>query len=128
MLIQYIRIPLIAVHRSRLLTPLIQGQEQRQGLRQPGEPPPADRSYPQDSPLIFNMVPLVPVRQIVNTTSISGVMKRASGGQFAYAASKAATFQMTKVLATELMETGIRCNQIAPGRPSPSPRSSISNA
>jgi len=42
-------------------------------------------------------------------------MKRASGGQFAYAASKAATFQMTKVLATELMETGIRCNQIAPG-------------
>ncbi|KAH8088127.1 short chain dehydrogenase/reductase [Filobasidium floriforme] len=53
--------------------------------------------------------------QIVNTTSISGVMKRASGGQFAYAASKAATFQMTKVLATELMETGIRCNQIAPG-------------
>jgi NAD(P)-dependent dehydrogenase (short-subunit alcohol dehydrogenase family) len=70
----------------------------------------------------------VPVRQIVNTTSISGVMKRASGGQFAYAASKAATFQMTKVLATELMETGIRCNQIAPGRPSPSPRSSISNA
>jgi NAD(P)-dependent dehydrogenase (short-subunit alcohol dehydrogenase family) len=45
-------------------------------------------------------------------------MKRASGGQFAYAASKAATFQMTKVLATELMETGIRCNQIAPGKPS----------
>jgi NAD(P)-dependent dehydrogenase (short-subunit alcohol dehydrogenase family) len=43
-------------------------------------------------------------------------MKRASGGQYAYAASKAATFQMTKVLATELLETGIRCNQIAPGK------------
>jgi NAD(P)-dependent dehydrogenase (short-subunit alcohol dehydrogenase family) len=54
--------------------------------------------------------------QIINTSSISGVMKRASGGQFAYAASKAATFQMTKVLATELLETGIRCNQIAPGK------------
>lgn len=53
--------------------------------------------------------------QIINVTSISGVMKTASGGQYAYAASKAATFQMTKVLATELMNTGIRCNQIAPG-------------
>ncbi|GHJ83894.1 hypothetical protein NliqN6_0296 [Naganishia liquefaciens] len=53
--------------------------------------------------------------QIINVTSISGVMKKASGGQYAYAASKAAMFQFTKVLATELQETGIRVNQIAPG-------------
>ncbi|KAJ9117807.1 hypothetical protein QFC20_000087 [Naganishia adeliensis] len=32
--------------------------------------------------------------QIINVTSISGVMKKASGGQYAYAASKAAMFQV----------------------------------
>ncbi|KAJ9103863.1 hypothetical protein QFC21_002325 [Naganishia friedmannii] len=53
--------------------------------------------------------------QIINTTSISGVLKKASGGQYAYAASKAAMFQFTKVLATELLETGIRVNQLVPG-------------
>jgi len=32
--------------------------------------------------------------QIINVTSISGIMKSSSGGQFAYAASKAAAFQV----------------------------------
>ncbi|KAL7423551.1 hypothetical protein Q5752_001131 [Cryptotrichosporon argae] len=53
--------------------------------------------------------------QIVNVSSISGIMKGSSGGQFAYAASKAAVVQMTKVLAQELLPLKIRVNQIAPG-------------
>ncbi|WWC88192.1 uncharacterized protein L201_003097 [Kwoniella dendrophila CBS 6074] len=53
--------------------------------------------------------------QIINVSSISGLMKSASGGQFAYAASKAALVQMTKVMAQEFLPLKIRVNQIAPG-------------
>lgn len=53
--------------------------------------------------------------QIINVTSISGLMKGASGGQFAYAASKESMVQMTKVMATEFLPLKIRVNQIAPG-------------
>jgi NAD(P)-dependent dehydrogenase (short-subunit alcohol dehydrogenase family) len=52
---------------------------------------------------------------IVNVASISGVMKGSSGGQFAYAASKAAFLHLTRMLATTLTETKIRVNCIAPG-------------
>lgn len=52
---------------------------------------------------------------IVNIASISGVMKGSSGGQFAYAASKAAFLQLTRMLATTLIGTKIRVNCIAPG-------------
>ncbi|WVR05585.1 hypothetical protein IAU60_002604 [Kwoniella sp. DSM 27419] len=53
--------------------------------------------------------------QIINTSSISGLLKSASGGQFAYAASKAALVQMSKVMASEFLPLKIRVNQIAPG-------------
>ncbi|WRT65980.1 uncharacterized protein IL334_002931 [Kwoniella shivajii] len=53
--------------------------------------------------------------QIVNVSSISGLMKSASGGQFAYAASKAALVQMSKVMAREFLPLKLRVNQIAPG-------------
>ncbi|OCF56739.1 hypothetical protein L486_05593 [Kwoniella mangroviensis CBS 10435] len=53
--------------------------------------------------------------QIINVSSISGLMKGASGGQFAYAASKAALVQMSKVMAREFLPLKIRVNQIAPG-------------
>ncbi|WWD18206.1 hypothetical protein CI109_102656 [Kwoniella shandongensis] len=53
--------------------------------------------------------------QVINTSSISGLLKSASGGQFAYAASKAAVVQMSKVLAQEFLPLKIRVNQIAPG-------------
>jgi NAD(P)-dependent dehydrogenase (short-subunit alcohol dehydrogenase family) len=52
---------------------------------------------------------------IVNIASISGVMKGSSGGQFAYAASKAAFTHLTHMLANRLVETKIRVNCIAPG-------------
>lgn len=52
---------------------------------------------------------------IVNITSISGVMKGSSSGQFAYAASKAAFLHLTRMMATTFVETGIRVNSIAPG-------------
>jgi NAD(P)-dependent dehydrogenase (short-subunit alcohol dehydrogenase family) len=65
--------------------------------------------------------------QIINTTSISGLLKGSSGGQFAYAASKQsmvqvcrflwylykADVQMTKVMASEFLHLKIRVNQIA---------------
>jgi NAD(P)-dependent dehydrogenase (short-subunit alcohol dehydrogenase family) len=51
--------------------------------------------------------------QIINVTSISGIMKGSSGGQFAYAASKEAAVQMSKVMATEFLPLKIRVNQIA---------------
>ena len=52
---------------------------------------------------------------IVNISSVSGLMKGASNGQFAYAASKGAFIHMTRYLATTLKDTKIRVNQIAPG-------------
>ena len=52
---------------------------------------------------------------IVNITSISGVMKGSSNGQFAYASSKAAFLHLTRMLATTLTEAKIRVNSIAPG-------------
>lgn len=52
---------------------------------------------------------------IVNIASISGVMKGSSGGQFAYASSKAAFIYLTHMLATKLTQTKIRVNCIAPG-------------
>lgn len=51
--------------------------------------------------------------QVINVSSISGLLKGASGGQFAYAASKAAMVQQTKVWAQELLGLKIRVNQIA---------------
>ncbi|WVQ96960.1 hypothetical protein IAU59_004069 [Kwoniella sp. CBS 9459] len=53
--------------------------------------------------------------QIINVSSISGLLKSASGGQFAYAASKASLVQMSKVMAQEFLPLKIRVNQIAPG-------------
>ena len=52
---------------------------------------------------------------IVNVTSISGIMKTASSGQFAYAASKAAAIQLTRNLGNTIVDTKIRVNSIAPG-------------
>jgi NAD(P)-dependent dehydrogenase (short-subunit alcohol dehydrogenase family) len=52
---------------------------------------------------------------IVNVASISGVMKGSSGGQFAYASSKAAFIHLTRMLATTFTQTKIRVNCIAPG-------------
>lgn len=52
---------------------------------------------------------------IVNISSISGLMKGSSNGQFAYASSKAALVHLTRMLATTLQETKVRVNQIAPG-------------
>lgn len=52
---------------------------------------------------------------IVNITSISGVMKGSSAGQFAYASSKAGMMHLSRMLATTLKDCMIRVNQIAPG-------------
>ncbi|KIY02992.1 uncharacterized protein Z520_01458 [Fonsecaea multimorphosa CBS 102226] len=52
---------------------------------------------------------------IVNVTSISGLMKGSSNGQFAYATSKAGLIHLTRMLASTLAETKVRVNQIAPG-------------
>ena len=52
---------------------------------------------------------------IVNVSSISGALKGSSGGQFAYAASKAAFTHMSRMLATTFKETKVRVNVIAPG-------------
>jgi NAD(P)-dependent dehydrogenase (short-subunit alcohol dehydrogenase family) len=51
----------------------------------------------------------------VNISSISGLMKGSSNGQFAYGTSKGGFVHLTRMLATTLAETGIRVNQIAPG-------------
>lgn len=53
--------------------------------------------------------------QIVNVTSISGAMKGSSGGQFAYASSKAAFTHMGRMLATTFKDVKVRVNTIAPG-------------
>ncbi|MCJ1442398.1 MAG: hypothetical protein MMC23_002892 [Stictis urceolatum] len=52
---------------------------------------------------------------IVMVASISGILKGSSGGQFAYGASKAASLQLTRSLATTLLDSRIRVNCIAPG-------------
>ena len=52
---------------------------------------------------------------VVNITSISGLMKGSSGGQFAYSTSKAAAIQLTRNLATTFSDCKIRVNSIAPG-------------
>lgn len=52
---------------------------------------------------------------IVNITSISGVMKGSSNGQFAYATSKAGFIHLTRMMATTFAEAKIRVNSIAPG-------------
>lgn len=52
---------------------------------------------------------------VVNVSSISGAMKGTSGGQFSYAASKAAFTHLTRMLATTFMQTKVRVNCIAPG-------------
>ena len=49
---------------------------------------------------------------ITNITSISGLMKGSSNGQFAYASSKAAMAHLSRMLATTLMSTKIRVNQV----------------
>ncbi|GFZ50648.1 hypothetical protein JCM24511_08406 [Saitozyma sp. JCM 24511] len=53
--------------------------------------------------------------QIINVSSISGLMKGSSGGQYANAASKEAIVQLSKVMAREFLPLKIRVNQIAPG-------------
>lgn len=50
---------------------------------------------------------------IVNIASASGVLGNA--GRAAYGASKAGVIAMTKVMAVELAESGIRVNAVAPG-------------
>ena len=52
---------------------------------------------------------------IVNVSSISGALKSSSGGQFSYAASKAAFTHLTRMLATTFAQTKVRVNAIAPG-------------
>lgn len=53
--------------------------------------------------------------QIVNVSSISGVMKGTSRGQFAYASSKAAFTHVSRMMATTFKDVPVRVNVIAPG-------------
>lgn len=52
---------------------------------------------------------------IINITSVSGVVKGSSSGQFAYACSKAASIHLTRLLATTFKDLKVRVNSIAPG-------------
>ncbi|KAL8934946.1 MAG: hypothetical protein Q9211_004965 [Gyalolechia sp. 1 TL-2023] len=52
---------------------------------------------------------------IVNVSSVSGVMKGSSKGQFAYATSKAGLIHLTRMMATTFVDAKIRVNCIAPG-------------
>ena len=52
---------------------------------------------------------------IINTASISGSIVNLPQPQAAYNTSKAGVVHMTKVLAVELCEYGIRVNSISPG-------------
>ncbi|TGZ82864.1 NAD(P)-binding protein [Ascodesmis nigricans] len=58
---------------------------------------------------------LTPTASIITISSVSGIMKNNSMGQFAYAASKAGLIHLTRNLAWVLRETGVRVNGIAPG-------------
>lgn len=53
--------------------------------------------------------------QVINVSSISGQLKSASGGQFSYGASKAASTHLSRMLATTFKDLKIRVNVIAPG-------------
>lgn len=53
--------------------------------------------------------------QIVNVASISGVMKGSTGGQPAYASSKAAFIHLSRMMATLFKDVPVRVNVIAPG-------------
>ncbi|ROW14757.1 hypothetical protein VPNG_03813 [Cytospora leucostoma] len=53
--------------------------------------------------------------QIVNVSSISGVMKGTSMGQMAYASSKAAFTHLSRMLATAFKDVPVRVHVIAPG-------------
>lgn len=61
---------------------------------------------------------------IVNVSSVSGVSKTSSGGQYSLAASKAAFIHLTRMLATTYKETGVRVNGIAPSLTSADPQTS----
>ncbi|KAH0602889.1 uncharacterized protein H6S33_008539 [Morchella sextelata] len=52
---------------------------------------------------------------IINITSISGVLKGSSSGQFAYATSKAGFIHLTRMLGTTFADCKVRVNSIAPG-------------
>ncbi|KZF23892.1 short chain dehydrogenase/reductase [Xylona heveae TC161] len=52
---------------------------------------------------------------IINVSSISGLMKGSSSGQFAYASSKAAVITLSRMLATTFKDVKVRVNIIAPG-------------
>lgn len=52
---------------------------------------------------------------VVNISSVSGAMKGSSGGQFSYAASKAAFTHLTRMLATTFTGAHVKVNCIAPG-------------
>ena len=52
---------------------------------------------------------------VVNVSSMSGAMKNSSGGQFAYASSKAASTHLSRMLATVFKDVKVRVNVIAPG-------------
>ena len=66
--------------------------------------------------LVRNVVPLMEAAgggAIVNLASVSGI--KGNMGRTAYGASKGAVITMTKVMAVELAESGIRVNAVAPG-------------
>lgn len=52
---------------------------------------------------------------VVNITSIAGLLKTCSTGQFAYATSKAGLIHLTRMLASTFAKCKVRVNSIAPG-------------
>lgn len=52
---------------------------------------------------------------VIPVTSVAGALKGSTGGQFSYAASKAASTHLARMLATTFKDTGVRVNTIAPG-------------
>jgi len=53
--------------------------------------------------------------QVINVSSMSGQLLGSSGGQFAYASSKAACTHLSRMLATHFVDSKVRVNVIAPG-------------